>query len=210
MGILTRVDVLVTDPITGKRRGLATTVRRVLKALGRSDVPFCVIGATALAVRGLPRMTRDLDVTVMLEDAARAWQALAAAGLEPSTPLGTPDEPESMVVFVDPKTRVEVDLLAAAGDPEATAIDEAKETDVFGIRAPVATLEHLLLLYLYSNQPKHLGDFAAIVQSKRADLALAERLLAVMHPEMLGEYKGRVEAARSPAPPKARPPRRRR
>ena len=200
----------MTDPISGRRRGLAATVRRALGALGAADLPFCVIGATALAVRGLPRMTRDLDVAVMLDDAPRAWEALLGAGLQASTPLGTLDDPESMVVFVDPKTRVEVDLMVAAGDPEATAIDNAENAEVFGVRAPVATLEHLLLLYLYSNQPKHLGDFATIVQSKLVDLTRAERLLAVMHPEMLGDYARRVDAARSPPPPPPRPPRRRR
>jgi hypothetical protein len=115
-----------------------------------------------------------------------------------------------MVVFVDPKTKVDVDLLVAAGDPEATAIDDAEHTDVFGVDAPVATLEHLLLLYLYSNQPKHLGDFAAIVQSKLADLTRVERLLSLMHPEMLDEYRRRIDAVRSPPPPPPRPPARRR
>jgi hypothetical protein len=116
-----------------------------------------------------------------------------------------------MIVFVDPSTRVEIDLLICAGDPEATVIDQAPRARVFGVSAPVATLEHLLLLYLYSNQPKHLGDFAAIVQSGRADLPRAIRTLRIMHPEMLGDFKRRVDAALSPPPAPARPkPRRRR
>ena len=208
--ILFGVDVLVTDPKSGKRTGLAGTIRRALRALAAADFPFCVIGATALAVRGLPRMTRDLDVVVLLDDAPKAWAALKDAGLEVATPLGTPDDPESMVVFVDPRTKVDVDLLVAAGDPEATAIDSAEHAEVFGVNAPVATLEHLLLLYLYSNQPKHLGDFASIVQSKLVDLTRVERLLSAMHPEMLGEYRRRIDAVRSPPPPPPRPPARRR
>src|SRR5688572_16503498 len=172
--MLGRVDVLVTDVMTGRTTGLARTVRRALASLAKAEVPHCVIGATALAARGLPRMTRDLDVAVMIDDAAEAVDALRSAGLRATTPTGTADDPEPMIVFVDPKTKVEVDLLIAAGDPEATAIDRASPVVVFGVPAPVATLEHLLLLYLYSNQPKHLGDFAAIVQSRLADLARAE------------------------------------
>jgi hypothetical protein len=30
-----------------------------------AEIPHCVIDATAIAVRGLPRRTRDLDVAVM-------------------------------------------------------------------------------------------------------------------------------------------------
>ena len=64
---------------------------------------------------------------------------------------------------------------------------------------------------LEAMEPKHLGDFAAIVQSGRADLGAAERKLAAMHPEMLGEWSRRVREAQHPAPPPPRPaPRRRR
>ena len=122
--------------------------------------------------------------------------------------MGMQDEPEPMVVFVDPRTEVEVDLLAAVGDPEATVIDEATRAEVFGVTVPVASLEHLLLMYLYSNQPKHLGDFAAIVGSGLADLAQTERLLAGMHAEMLPDWRRRVADAKSPPAPPPRPPRR--
>lgn len=205
------MDLLVTNPVTGRSTGLTRTVRRALAAMKRARIPYCVVGATALAVRGLPRMTGDLDLVVMVDDAERAVGALHGAKLTAQTPVGGAGDPEPMIVFVDPATGVEVDLLVAAGDPEATVCDEAPAALVFGAEAPVATLEHLLLLYLYSNQPKHLGDFAAIVQSKRADLGLAERKLAEMHPEMLGEWRRRMEAALRPPPPPARPaPRKRR
>jgi len=201
------VDLLETDPVTGRRTGLARTVRRALQAMRASGVPFSVIGATALAVRGLPRMSRDLDLVVLVDDGWTAITALRDAGFRSAAPVGTPEEPESMVVFVDPQTRVEVDLLIAAGEPEATVIGEARRARVFGAMAPVATLEQLLLLYLYSDQPRHLGDFASIVQSGRADLAAAGRLLRSLHPEMVPEWKRRVAAAKSPPPPPPRPTR---
>jgi hypothetical protein len=54
--------------------------------------------------------------------------------------------------------------------------------------APVASLEHLVLIYLYSRQPRHLGDLARIVVETRVDLALVERYLAETHPEMLSVF----------------------
>jgi nucleotidyltransferase DUF2204 len=200
------VDVLVTDAVSGRTTGLARTARRALRAMRKSGVPFSVIGATALAVRGLPRMSADLDLCVLVDDAWPAIEALRAAGLRAGTPTGSSDDPEPMIVFVDPSTGVEVDLLVAAGDPEATVIEQASLARVFGVAAPAAGLEHLLLLYLYSNQPKHIGDFAAIVRSGRADLSRVERTLAGMHREMLGEWKRRVAEARTPPPAPSRPP----
>lgn len=205
MDVTDALDVLVTDAMTGKETGLAKTARTVLRAMERARVPYCVVDAAALAIRGLPRMTRDLDLAVLVDDAPAAWRALRDAGLDAATPTGTDDDPEPMVTFVDPRTQVEVDVLVAAGDPEATAIDAGARATAFGVDAAVARLEHLLLLYLYSNQPKHLGDFAAIVQSGRADLADAEKTLALIHPEMLPEWRRRVTAAKSPPPPPARP-----
>ncbi|PYQ47497.1 MAG: hypothetical protein DMF78_23600 [Acidobacteria bacterium] len=204
------MDLLVLDPVTGARTGLDATVRRALAAMEASGAPYCVVGATALAVRGLPRMTRDLHLVVMIDDAARAIEALRSGGLRSQTPVGTPENPEPMIVFVDPATGVEVDLMIAAGDPEATVCDEARPASVFGAQAPVATLEHLLLMYLYSNQPKHLGDFATIVTSGRADLGAAERKLADIHPEMLDEWRRRVRHAQQPPPAPQRPAPRRR
>jgi len=93
------VDLLVLDPVTGARTGLDATVRLALGAMKASGAPYCVVGATALAVRGLPRMTRDLDLVVMIDDAGRAIEALRSAGLRAETPLGTPENPEPMIVF---------------------------------------------------------------------------------------------------------------
>ena len=111
------MDLLVTDPLSGKKTGLAATVRRALRALAKAKIPYYVVGATALAVRGLPRMTRDLDVVVLTDDAQTARKALKRAALRACTSTGTADDPEPRVDFVDSKTGVEVDLLAAAGDP---------------------------------------------------------------------------------------------
>lgn len=202
------MDILEVDPVTGRRTGLAGTIRRAVRAMEASGIAYGVVGATALAVRGLPRMTRDLDIVVMVDDARQAIAALRSARFEAATPTGTADDPEPMIVFRDPASGVEVDLLVASGEPEATVCEDAPRAQVFGASGRVATLEHLLLLYLYSNQPKHLGDFAAIVTSGKADLAAAERRLAEMHPEMLGDWAVRVKQARNPPPAPARPPRR--
>lgn len=200
-------ELIGTDPATGKRTGLVPAARRALRALAVADVPFAVIGATALAVRGLPRMTQDLDLVVVVEDAFDALDALEGAGFRSTSPVRRNEEPEPMYLLLDPRGR-EVDLLVASAEPESTVVAEATRTAVFGVDAPVATLEHLVLMYLYSNQPRHLGDLARIVTETTVDLAWVERYLADVHPEMLEELRDRVARARRPPAPIARPPRR--
>lgn len=202
-------DILEVDVATGRRTSLARAATKALEALEKAEVPHAVIGATALAVRGLPRMTRDLDVVVLAEDAYAALDALLNAGFESATPIVRSDEPEAMYVLEMGKSGIDVDLLVAVGEPESTVVAEASAATVFGMEAPVATLEHLLLMYLYSNEPRHLGDFARIVTESEVDLEEVTQYLSEVHPEMLPTFRQRVELALSPPPPPPRPKRRR-
>ena len=101
-------------------------------------------------------------------------------------------------------------MLVAAGNPELRILAEAPKTKVFGVLAPVATLEHLLLMYLYSDQPKHLADLATIVRSGKADLSRIEGTLAEIHPEAIPDWRRKVATARAPVVAPPRPGRRRR
>lgn len=202
------LEILEIDVVTGRRTSLPGVAARALRAISGAEVPHAVIGATALAVRGLPRNTRDLDLVVTVDDAWAALDALEAAGFESAAPVDREADPEAMYVMTSPEG-TDVDVLVAAGEPESSIIAEAPEATVFGVRAPVATLEHLLLMYLYSNQLKHLGDFARIVNESDADLPSVERYLADVHPEMLETFRDRVREARAPRPAPPRPTRRR-
>src|SRR5207245_3571834 len=168
MGI--EADLLEVNPVTGRRTGLAVAARRALRALKGAAVPHAVIGAAALAARGLPRMTKDLDIVVLVEDAFRALEALSRAGFRSMTPIDRAAEPDAMYVLRHGRAGGEVDVLVASGEPESTVVAEATRAMVFGAAAPVATLQHLVLMYLYSNQPRHFGDLARIVTETAVDL----------------------------------------
>jgi hypothetical protein len=152
-------------------------------------------------------MTKDLDVVVVTEDAFDALDALTAAGFRSETRIDRDDAPEPMYILS--RAQGEVDVSVASAEPESTVVAEAKRAEVFGVKAPDATLEHLVLMYLYSNQPRHLGDLARIVTETKVDLAVVERYLADVHPEMLRVLRERVRNARNPPPEPKRPPRRR-
>jgi hypothetical protein len=113
-----------THPVTGKRTSLAESGKRALEALRGVGVPHAVIRAAALAARGLPRMTRDLDVVVVFEDAFDALRALQAAGFESAAPVDWKADPEAMYVTTD-GAGTDVDLLVASGEPESTIVAEA-------------------------------------------------------------------------------------
>ena len=202
------VDWLTTDVVTGQRTRFGEHAHAALSALNDAELPYAVIGAVALAARGLPRQTRDIDVVVLVDTAFAALDALATVGFRSAAPVDRGDEPEPMYVLVHDDGS-EIDLLVAVAEPESMVIAEAGTAEVFGARAPVATLEHLVLLYLYSNQPRHFADLARIVTETEVDLAAVESYLREVHPEMLPVLRAKVEEARHPPPPPPRPSRRR-
>ncbi|MEZ0228602.1 MAG: hypothetical protein ACAI25_08255 [Planctomycetota bacterium] len=187
-------------------------MRSALVALRKAKVPYAVVDAVALGVRGLPRFTHDLDVVVGLSNAFAAIDALEGAGYESITPVDREEDAEPMYVLQLRRGRTlvgEVDVLVAVGEPESTVILEAGPTRVLGVTAPVASLEHLLLMYLYSNQPKHIGDFARIVNESGVNLKRVEGWLREEHREMLSTFRRRVKDVQQPpeAPPRPRPKR---
>lgn len=148
-------------------------------------------------------MTKDLDIVVVTSNAFAALNSLRNAGFRSATPIKESAPPEPMYVLVH--RGCEVDLLVAAGEPESTVVAEATPAKIFGVTAPVATLEHLLLTYLYSSEPRHIGDFARIVTETDADLNKVVRFLNAVHPAMLPVFRERVRNAKQPPPPPPRP-----
>src|SRR5438128_1445360 len=117
------MEIVEADPVTGKKTPLVATARRALRALNRAEIPYAVIGATALGVRGLARFTADLDIVVVEEDAFPALCALDAAGFAAEVDVDRDAPPEAMYVMRHGKG--EVDVLVAFAEPESTVVAEA-------------------------------------------------------------------------------------
>src|SRR5262249_23036256 len=66
--------------------GMVPTLKRSAAALRDAGIPFLVAGGVASWVRGGPDTDHDLDFLIKPEDADRALQALADAGLQPEKP----------------------------------------------------------------------------------------------------------------------------
>src|SRR5207302_5569516 len=115
-----RVDADLLEARPVRRPVTGSTARRALRALRSSKIPYAVVGAAALAARGLPRMTKDLDVVVLVEDAFTALDALESAGFRSVAPLDRSGEPEMYVL--QGGSGGEIDLLVAAGEPESTVV----------------------------------------------------------------------------------------
>jgi hypothetical protein len=129
-------------------------LRRVvadLRLLGRQ---FALVGGFAVSARTEPRLTRDADLAVRVEDdpdaeslvrdlQARGWRVVAAVEQEAAGRLAT----VRLAMAAEELRGAVVDLLFASSgiEPELVAAADVIEV-VPGFSVPVATLGHLIAL----------------------------------------------------------------
>lgn len=135
-------------------------------ALDRAAIGYMVVGGQAVLVRGEPRLTRDIDVTLAAGPDAlpQILSFLTDLGMHPlpSDPIGFARQ--TMVVpAVDDRTGVRVDLILSWTPFEAEAISRAESVSVDGYRYRVATAEDLVVMKILAGRPRDLEDVAGIL-----------------------------------------------
>jgi Aminoglycoside-2''-adenylyltransferase len=104
-----------------KFEDLVETLRRTALILQEADVPFVLGGGLASWARGGPETEHDLDVMVKPEDAERALEAFAAAGLETEKP------PEQWLYKAwDGEVLIDVIFAPKGGPPSTTGSSGAR------------------------------------------------------------------------------------
>jgi hypothetical protein len=141
---------------------LEDTLKRAVAAFRDAEVPVLLAGSVAVWARGGPESRHDLDFVMREEDAERALQVLADAGMRPEKP------PEEWLykawdgdVLIDlifrPRGLVVDDELIARGEP----------LHVLGITIPVMSIEDVLATKLLALQ-EHELDYTSALRIARA------------------------------------------
>lgn len=122
---------------------MEATLKKACAALREAQVPFLLGGSLASWARGGPETRHDLDLMIKQEDADRALDALAQAGMRPERP------PEEWLVKAW-DGEVLVDLIHhPAGMPVTDEVLARGEVmSVLSMETPVMALEDVLITKL--------------------------------------------------------------
>jgi hypothetical protein len=137
-------------------------VQRVLDALGAAHA---LIGAHAMAARGYPRFTVDLDLLTaddrVLDPAT--WTSLEREGAVVEPRRGDADDPLGGVVHILLADGTDVDIVVAKWKWEAEVIERADPMSILGVPIRVARTSDLILLKLAAGGYADLQDAAALL-----------------------------------------------
>jgi Uncharacterised nucleotidyltransferase len=138
------------------------TLKKSAGALRDADVPFALGGGLAVWARGGAKTEHDVDFFVKPEDAERAQEALAAAGLEPEAP------PEGWLLKAwDGDVLVDLIFEPRGGPIDDGWFERADELDVYAVTMRVASLDDVLVTKLLALTEQNL-DYSGVLEIARA------------------------------------------
>lgn len=145
---------------------------RVAELLTARGIPFALIGAAAMAVHGVTRATRDLDLLITVPAVLdhSAWSALTDAGVGVDVRRGSTDDPLAGVVRISSANERGVDVVVGRHAWQAAVVERAADAEIDGQRVPVARAADLILLKLYAGGPQDAWDIVQLLQSGDRDV----------------------------------------
>jgi hypothetical protein len=143
----------------------------VLQTLNENHIPYAVIGGLATAHHGIPRLTQDVDIALLSEDAGR-MRSLFPGCYRRGTRVVETYEIEG----------VRVDILPARLRFERAVVENAIEGDIEGVPAKIAAVRDLLLLKTMaaperdelSKRRADEADITGILESNRETVTAAD------------------------------------
>lgn len=141
------------------------TIAPVTRRLDAASIPYALIGAHAMAARGYPRFTVDIDLlttdTRVLDEAM--WGPLLESGAQVDRRRGDHDDPLAGVVRIVLTDGTNVDLVIGRWEWERNLIARAQPMPVLGVTIAVPATSDLILLKLAAGGHLDLHDAAALL-----------------------------------------------
>ena len=200
-------------PEPGELAPLLTVLRHLTAWLQAEQVRGVVIGGVAASLLGRPRLTRGVDVLVLLEE-GRWGEFLAAGaghGFLPRRADALAFARETRVLLVrHGESGSDLDLVFGSLPFEKEAAIRAKWVDLGGVAIPLSSPEDLIIMKAVAHRPRDLEDIAAILAAqpglnvRRVRRWLREFSGALEMPEILNDLEALLSQRQKRPKPRPR------
>ncbi|MEK6777048.1 MAG: nucleotidyltransferase [bacterium] len=132
------------------------------------QVAGVVIGGVAASILGRPRLTRDVDALVLLDEGK--WADFLAAGeqfgFKPRLADALVFARKARVLLVQHESSgIDLDLVFGNLPFEKEAVARAEWVEVGGIRVPLPVPEDLIIMKAVAHRPRDLSDIGSLLDS---------------------------------------------
>lgn len=141
---------------------LLATLKKAAAALEADRIPFLLGGGLGCWARGGPPSSKDIDLMIKREDAERALEAMAAAGMRP-------EKPPEQWLYKAWDGDVMIDLIFEPAGIRVTdaVIERGEELNAGGMPVPVMDLDDILATKLMALD-EHNADYGDLLPIGRA------------------------------------------
>jgi hypothetical protein len=168
-------------------------IESVLRILDRLGAPYALIGGHAVAARGYPRATIDVDLltTDVRVLQPSTWDDLGVEGAEIECREGDTDDPLAGVARIVLPGQILVDVIVGRWKWEAAVISRAELVSLGDTRLPVPITSDLILLKLAAGGMLDIRDAAALLAAGDRDALVAEveSRLAEVQPDVTSAWR---------------------
>lgn len=180
------------------KTGLALALAAVVRALKPLGVPYAVIGGVAVIVRGVPRHTDDLDLTIWAPDLRieDLLQRFAAAGITPRVADALDFAIAHQILLLKHASGTELDVSLAWLPFELEAMQRASVEALRGVPMPVAQAEDLVIYKVLAGRERDWADTRRLLEQHRASMnidriveVVQQLTLAMEQPERLDQLQ---------------------
>lgn len=177
---------------------LLAVFRDLVAWLKARKVPGVVIGGLAASLLGRPRLTRDVDALVLVDEGLWADFLTAGAGygFNPRRDDALAFAQETRVLLVrHQESGIDVDLVFGSLPFEQEAVNRAIWMELGGVRAPLPLPEDLIIMKAVAHRPQDLTDIEAILAAhpqlnpRRVRRWVREFATALSMPEILNDLE---------------------
>ena len=143
---------------------LITAAREVQDSLEQAGLPFCFIGGLANLHWGEPRLTQDIDVTVLadLGNEEKVVDELLSL-ISPRFSDARDFALQSRVLLLQTQSGITVDLALGAMSFEEAVTSRAKDISFAGYSLRICSAEDLVVLKAFANRPRDWSDIEGIL-----------------------------------------------
>jgi len=140
-------------------------------ALSDAGIDSIVIGGLAVAIWGEPRLTRDVDLKVLLQ---RDRAQLLVKAL-PADFRCLADQPEETLrrvgfLFVQDAAGIRIDFLLAETGFDVEALSRRRQVEMVAEKIAVCTAEDLIVYKMISTRPRDHEDVLGVIRRQRDKL----------------------------------------